>query len=352
MPTKHTVTSGETISEIAQRNGFQDWRLVWNWSGNQGLRNHRGAPEHIQPGDTVEIPDRTTKTRPVSAGGTHRFQLKSVEPLPLVEIGVFDKRQPNVGLKGYKLVLRHPGAATDTTHQIPANGVIRLEGQSVSGGVVTIVDLVDDRADPTIRYPEVQGRELQTGRSHQVLVPDKRGIADAIAAALGIMRRADWTARQPSKELEPAWDYATVVIHHLGNNVGKSPKEIQDYQMSLESDPFDDIAYEYIVQLDGRVQEGRHLAFLSAANSKQNTGKIAIILAGDFEPQWYDASDDDVTDAGLNRIVALVNTLKLYFPITRLIGHRDIVPGKTECPGEELYKRLPELRAQTGLGGP
>jgi hypothetical protein len=352
MPKEHTVASGETISQIAQRNGFQDWRLVWNASGNQSLRSLRGTPERIRPGDKVEIPDLKEKTHPVAPGGTHQFQLKASEPLELLEVGVFDKRQSSVALKDFKLVLRLPGASTDTTHVVPANGIVRVEGASVTAGAATVVDLFDDRADPLIRYKEVQGRELETGKSHQLLVADKRAVADAIAAAHGMERRSDWSAAPPKKELDPAWDYTTIVIHHLGNNVGKSPKEIQDYQMNQSKDKFDDIAYEYVVQLTGKVSEGRHIAFLSAANSGQNTGKLAIILAGDFEHQWHDRTDDDVTEEGLNRIVGLVETLKLYFPLTQLIGHLDIVPDRTECPGSELYKRLPELRTRTGLAGP
>jgi len=86
-----------------------------------------------------------------------------------------------------------------------------------------------------------------------------------------------------------------------------------------------------------------------AANAAQNTGKLAILVLGDFEHDVLDFSDDDSTPAQITSANALATTLAAEFPsIKRLVGHRDIKPD-TECPGGELYKRLSDIRNGTGL---
>lgn len=350
MPSDHTVTSGETLSQIAQSHGFQNWRLVWDADGNADLRAARGAPERIRPGDKVVIPDRKVGKRPVTPGSEHRFKLTAPEPLALLEVGLFDRCRPKVALEGFKLTLRLPGASEDRTFTVPASGVVRVEGEEVSAGKAKIVSLVDDRGAPVLAYSEVRDRELEVGKSHSLTVPDKRHVADAVAASVGIQRRSGWGAAEPKKELDPDWDYTTIVIHHSGDGGEKAPKEIQAKQMA---GGYDDIAYEYVVQLGGDIAEGRHIAFKSAANSEQNEKKLAILVAGDFEHQWWDI-DDDPTPEAVAAVVTLVNVLKLHFPLVKLIGHRDIprAAGATVCPGAELYKLLPDIRMSTGLAGP
>ena len=42
MPSDHTVTSGETLSQIAQSHGFQNWRLVWVEAVVEAVVSNRG----------------------------------------------------------------------------------------------------------------------------------------------------------------------------------------------------------------------------------------------------------------------------------------------------------------------
>lgn len=347
MPSTHVVSSGETLSQISRRHGFSDWNVVWKDPGNDAIRSLRSQPEQIRPGDKIHVPDRNPVRTPVTPCSTTCLKLKSPGQLAVFELGVFDKANPSRPLAGFDVHLRIPSDGSIQKYVTPADGVIRLEGPTVASGSVEVVVIEDLKGNPPIRYSAYCGQSLPVGESHVIEIPDKRSVADAIAAEQGMTRRSGWGARSPKKELEPDWDYAWIVIHHSGDGGYKTAKALQDVQMDKRS--YDDIAYEYVVQLDGSVYEGRHISYKSAANSKQNTGKIGIIIAGDFEHQIYDV-DDDVTQASLDRVVSLVNTLKKHFPLTRLVGHRDLDPSN-ECPGSELYPRLEELRKKTGLAG-
>lgn len=215
-----------------------------------------------------------------------------------------------------------------------------------------MITIVDDgggpQSDSLILYDEFAPKGLPTSTLHAVQMPDKRKVADKIAAAHGIRRRHEWGARRPKKvPVDQDWDYSTVVIHHSGDRGMKVPNQIQDYHMFDTSRLYDDIGYEYLVHPDGTIYEGRFLAYKSASNSSMNTGKIGICAMGDFEHQWWDPSNDVPSPEQLNSVKALVKTLKSQFPVTRLVGHHDLDPTK-ECPGSKLYELLDGIRFDTG----
>ena len=344
MTTTHEVKSGETLLQIAQQHGFQSWRRLWDAPENAELRDLRQAPEAIQPGDVLTVPERKPMEHKIAPGDRVELKLQAAEALEVFEVGFFHDGPSGAPLAGCDVQLMLPGDSQVHSYLTNSAGVVRVEGPLVAKGKVRVIDLVDASADPTIEYQHFMGQTLRTGQSHQIHLPHKRHVADTVAAAVGATRRAGWGASPPKIDLDQDWNYTTIVIHHSGDGGERTPQGLQDEQMG---GVYDDIAYEYVVGLDGSIWEGRHLAFKSAANSGRNTGKIAIIVAGDFEHQWWD-DDDDPTPAALDSVVRIVNELKKHFALTKLIGHRDI-DGKTKCPGGELYKHLPTLRTRTGL---
>jgi hypothetical protein len=81
-------------------------------------------------------------------------------------------------------------------------------------------------------------------------------------------------------------------------------------------------------------------------------GKIGILLTGDFEPEFRGLLGGAPTPAQLSKAEALIKGLESSFPtLKKLGGHRDY-KATTVCPGSELYKLIPGLRAKTSLGGP
>lgn len=349
MTTSYIVKRGDTLSQIAKQHGFLNWQVVWDDPGNDAVRAKRGRPELIQPGDEVLIPVKSVKFEKVDAKKPARFQLVQAPPLAAITINLVDRK--GAAYAALEVGLRLPSASTVQTFISDDQGLIEVKDPALTtSGEVEVVSLVDNTADPSISYADFLPQPLEMGQCHELVVPNKRKVADTIATAAGVVRRKSWGAAPPKVELDPDWDFDTIVIHHSGNSGERSPKHLQEKHFASG---YDDIAYQYVVSLDGELFEGRHLAFKSAGNSAHNTGKIAIIVAGDFEHQWWD-SDDDPTQAAIDGIVKIVNALKAEFPIKKLVGHRDLprAKGDTECPGEELYKLLGKVRAQTGLTGP
>src|SRR5687767_7480634 len=77
MGKEHIVKQGETLSDIARRHGFADWRLVYNHSSNAELRKKRPDPNVLFPGDKIQLP--AIKPRQVSrkTGGGGPFTLQT-----------------------------------------------------------------------------------------------------------------------------------------------------------------------------------------------------------------------------------------------------------------------------------
>jgi hypothetical protein len=57
MSTEYIVVSGDYLSKIAKRFGFDDWRTIYNHPDNAAFRAKRPNPNLIYPGDRLMIPD-------------------------------------------------------------------------------------------------------------------------------------------------------------------------------------------------------------------------------------------------------------------------------------------------------
>lgn len=76
MSIRYVVEQGDCLSSIAERHGVW-WETVWKHADNEGLREKRGTPSVLLPGDVVAIPDELPKVYKIATGKTHRFVAKS-----------------------------------------------------------------------------------------------------------------------------------------------------------------------------------------------------------------------------------------------------------------------------------
>jgi len=346
MPRTHVVVEGENLSKIAAAEGFRDFRKLYDAPENAELRKKRPNPNLIRPGDEVVIPDRKPVAVKISPGS--KVTVKKLPPAPMpdaVEIGFIDPKNGPIAALKVQLVGDN-GKTFDKTSD--ANGLVLLQDSSLKlGNVVDVVAILDDSEKQVIDYSEFRKKGLQMNTSTTLEFPNKRAIINRIMAKHGVERRASWGARDPKAQMDQDWDFNMIVIHHSGDTGRTDPKEIQDFHMDEKN--FDDVAYQFMVRPSGSIVEGRYMSLKGAANAAQNTGKLAILVLGDFEHDVLDFSDDDPTPAQITSANALATTLAAEFPsIKRLVGHRDIKPD-TECPGGELYKRLSDIRKGTGL---
>jgi len=191
-------------------------------------------------------------------------------------------------------------------------------------------------------------------------------IAAKVYGAVDFKRTDPWGdmiwPRIETPDLAFDWDYTTVVIHHSGNLAPKDARGLE--ALHLADTTVADIKYHFLVDRNGKVYEGRNLLFKGGHVANANTGKIGVLLLGDFEPQLFDLDDDEISENQLAGTVRLIKALKDLFPtLTFLGGHRDFLQTNSlwgeikdyfrgKCPGELLYSKLNDLRISTLLSKP
>lgn len=75
VPTRHTVTPGDTLASLAAQHGFARGACLYDHPDNAPLRESRTNPDVLAPGDVVEIPDPTPKQVHLHVDARHRFRV-------------------------------------------------------------------------------------------------------------------------------------------------------------------------------------------------------------------------------------------------------------------------------------
>jgi N-acetylmuramoyl-L-alanine amidase len=183
----------------------------------------------------------------------------------------------------------------------------------------------------------------------------REGVANEILARLRIIKREEWNAEPPKKNLEPDWDYRWVTVHHSGYGLWHptptTPRAIRDFHEGGDRD-WDDIGYHYCVGIDGRIYEGRRLVYKGAHVKHNNTGKIGIVCLGNFDSAWYDVFSSRVGFPLYVALYRLIVTLRGYFPIAYLGGHVEYTNDGRTCPGGFLLDTAKKLRMDLRLSPP
>jgi hypothetical protein len=171
-----------------------------------------------------------------------------------------------------------------------------------------------------------------------------------------VYTRAEWSARPPSSPvtvLPNAPDH--IVVHHTasGNTTdyslaaaGRLSHWIQDLHM--DTNGWIDAGQQLTISRGGYVMEGRDRSLDAIAAGQlaygsqtlnQNDHTIGIENEGLYTTQ-------NTTTALFDALVATCAWLCAAYgldPHAAIVGHRDYVTS-TQCPGDVLYARLPELR--------
>ena len=120
MPTDHTVEQGEYLSLIAEKYGFQNYGTIWNHPDNAALKQLRGDPNVLLPGDILKIPDKTEKQESRPTGQVSTFQVTREQLFLKLALKDFD----NQPLANTDCELEIDGATTPLTTD--ADGKIQL----------------------------------------------------------------------------------------------------------------------------------------------------------------------------------------------------------------------------------
>ena len=168
-----------------------------------------------------------------------------------------------------------------------------------------------------------------------------------------IISRAGWGADESLADWEPEYRWPTkVIIHHT---VTYTPDPLATlraiYYYHAVTRKWGDIGYNYLIDNEGNVYEGRKggEGAVAAHARDYNYASIGIGLLGDFTEQSVPPPMEGALIemlawiADRYGIAAQGRSPGWGLELPNILGHRDV--GSTSCPGEQVYRRLPYLRA-------
>lgn len=130
-----------------------------------------------------------------------------------------------------------------------------------------------------------------------------------------------------------------ITLHHQGEPFPKG-KDPRQYLRNLQSwsrreKQWIDIPYHYIIDLEGKIYEGRDIGYAGDTNTEYDpTGHALIEVVGNFE-------EVEPNQEQLDAVVRIMSMLAVQYqvPVDSIRGHKDY-SVKTVCPGKQLYHYL------------
>ena len=184
-----------------------------------------------------------------------------------------------------------------------------------------------------------------------------QGALSASLSALGVVSRSAWKAKSTKCTTSDAAK-TRMAVHYTvtpSDNPAARVRSIQAYHM--DSLGWCDIGYHFLVGTDGSIYEGRPLSLLGAHVGGQNTGNVGVSFIGCFHPSgcssWPPVQPPEVMlGAGATLLDALSTSLGVPLDETHVKAHRDHAGQSTDCPGDNLYVRIPDLLAMPATPPP
>jgi hypothetical protein len=152
---------------------------------------------------------------------------------------------------------------------------------------------------------------------------------------------AQWGGTPADPALVRKQEIRYITLHHEGESYppGKDPiqylRNLQTWSRTTKH--WADIPYHYIIDLDGKIYEGRDIHYAGDTNTEYDPmGHALIEVVGNFE-------EVEPNQKQLDAVVDLMAMLaaKYHVPVERIASHRDY-SAQTVCPGKNLYRYVQE----------
>lgn len=173
--------------------------------------------------------------------------------------------------------------------------------------------------------------------------------------------RADWDpAGNHPAQTNPTFTAVThLIVHHQAgsNNATDWAAVVRSiWTQHVIDQGWSDVGYNYLIDPNGVIYEGRGNDVLGAHFSGTNGGTMGVCLLGDYHPNIVESINPSA--AMQNSLVELLSWKTCDIsadPLTgsfhaasgqthmHISGHRD--GGATSCPGDNVYNLLPNIRA-------
>jgi hypothetical protein len=152
-----------------------------------------------------------------------------------------------------------------------------------------------------------------------------------------IVSVAAWGGTPADPALAHRQTITHITLHHQGEPF-KPGTDPQQYLRNLQTwsrgtKHWLDIPYHYIIDLDGKIYEGRKIDYAGDTNTEYDpTGHALIEVVGNFE-------EVEPNQQQLDAVVRLMALLakKYDVPLDHIASHRDF-SQQTVCPGANLYR--------------
>lgn len=132
-----------------------------------------------------------------------------------------------------------------------------------------------------------------------------------------------------------------IVIHHAGFPDGDKDSSAEEiHKFHQEVNGWAGIGYHYVIRKDGTIEQGRRPRAIGAHALHHNKNSVGICVAGNFNVAKIKAAQLD----SLKLLTAWLCQKYKLNPMKKgvIVGHRDL--NDTTCPGDNLYKKLGEIR--------
>ena len=263
----------------------------------------------------------------------------------------------------YRVIVMGDGSATPvisnisitTIHAQEGRGIAGIAGKSYISAEITQDMISHDRIKIISRSEWGADESLRAYKGSETVPPTVKldaGYTDKFSDELQIVRKI--TTNEKGELLSWPLEYtervSKVIVHHTAStaNLDNPAQAIRDiYHWHAMGRQWGDIGYNYIVDPQGNIYEGRYGGekVIGAHAGKSNAGAIGISVMGNYET-------GDVSDASLVALARLISektkihsidpTGKSIFrgqATNNVLGHRDVM--STTCPGKNLYDKLP-----------
>ncbi len=248
-----------------------------------------------------------------------------------------------------------------------------LIGDAVWTGPADFVELRSSRPIVGVRLHFV---DVGSSLSAEIAsLPQAQPVLNAGPGQPPIIARSAWARGHAPPAVPPAYgDVKLAFVHHTENPNGYSAGEVPAmlkaiYLFHRYTRGWDDIGYNFVIDLFGRIWEARKGGIdepvVGAQAGGYNTESTGVAILGTFSSvvpspsaiaalqrllAWKLSLHGVPTDG---RVTVTVNPADAFYTpfkpgahvsLPRVAGHRD--GDSTSCPGNALYGRLPAIRPQ------
>lgn len=99
---------------------------------------------------------------------------------------------------------------------------------------------------------------------------------------------------------------------------------VADIRKMHKKNGWADIGYHYVVNLEGIVENGRHVDLVGAHVKGYNSNSIGVVYVGGLDKNGKAA--DTRTTKQKGALIDLLKVLKDFYPEAKIVGHRDLSP--------------------------